>query len=327
MERRGIHVQADGKAGVPMLERLVGEIAPSLGLNWVVLGITGHFAYRSHPEAAEPGSMEASDARRLAELARANGITLAPEYNCLGHQSFREKPNALLRAHPEFNEAPDMDMSQFSFDNFYSWCPNRPEVYEIVFDLLDELLEAFGAKGLHVGMDEVFVLGECPRCQGTPRAQLFAKAVNDLHAHVVGRRGVEMLMWGDRLLPPSTGYSMWERSSNETEDAIELIPRDIVVCDWHYEVMPEGEYPSVRYLQEKGLRVWPAGWNEEQAVARLVEVSRRDDAGKMLGYLCTTWLPIAKLVPALAGEPVEAADENLHKVVSCVRLAAQLMAG
>ncbi len=324
MERRGIHVGIGSRSSLPHLERLISELAPALGANWIILGVTGRFQYRSHPEASEPDSMDAADARRLARLARENGLLLAPEYNCLGHQSFQEKAHALLRAHPEFNEAPDMDMHAFSFHNFYSWCPNRMGVYDIVFDLIDELIEAFEAGSLHVGMDEVFVLGECPRCKGTPNAQLFAKAVNDLHGHIVGARGVEMMMWGDRLLPPATGFSMWERSNNETEGALDLIPHDIIMCDWHYEVMPSDDYPSVRYFQEKGFRVWPAGWNEEPAVRRLMEVARRDDAGKMLGYLATTWVSVEQLAPALAGERVETDNKEVPKVAACVRAAGEV---
>jgi hypothetical protein len=291
----------------------------------VIVEVNNHFAFKSHAEVSEPDAITAADARRLAALARSSGLRLAPQYNCLGHQSFRDRPNALLKAHPEFNEAPEMDMGAFEFDNFYSWCPNHPEVNCLVFDLLDELLDAFGADCLHVGMDEVFVLGECPRCKGTPNHQLFAKAVNDLHSHLVERRGVEMQMWGDRLLPPATGYSMWERSNNETEGAIDLIPRDIVVCDWHYEVMEGDDYPSVRYLQEKGLRVWPAGWNDPEAVRRLVEVSRREATPGMLGYLGTTWVPVADLVPALAGEPFDGEREHVPAARDCVQLAAELM--
>ncbi len=326
MERIGIQVGGGSKSSLPALERLIAEVAPALGLNWVLLTAAGHsFAYRTRPEVVEPDAMDAADARRLSKLARESGINLLPGYNCLGHQSFRDKPGALLRAHPEFNEAPDMDMNAFRFDNFYSWCPNHPGVYPLVFDLLDELLDAFQPQSFHVGMDEVFVLGECPRCKGTPNSDLFAKAVNDLHRHLVGRRGVTMEMWGDRLLPPTFGYSMWESSHNGTEAAIDLIPADIVISDWHYEL--KDDYPSVRYFQEKGFRVWPAGWNEPPAVERLIQVSRRDSSDRMVGYMATTWTGVGDLVSALAGEPVEPESENFANVLSCVRLGARLAQG
>src|SRR5205085_11379595 len=92
-----------------------------------------------------------------------------------------------------------------------SWCPFHPEVNKVVFALMDELIDAFDADAFHVGMDEVFILGQCPRCKGKENADLFAKAVNDLHAHLVGKRKLQMLMWGDRLLEgKTTGYGGWE---------------------------------------------------------------------------------------------------------------------
>ena len=108
-------------------------------------------------------------------------------YNCLGHQSWKAHAGALLRAHPEFNEAPDLDATA---EDFYcmSWCPNHPDLPTVVFSLFDELIEAFEARAFHVGMDEVFVLGHCPRCQGKSKADLFAQAVGDPHAHLVGTR-------------------------------------------------------------------------------------------------------------------------------------------
>ena len=33
----------------------------------------------------------------------------------------------------------------------------------------------------------------------------------------------------------ATGLGMWEASHNETHMAIDLIPKDVVICDWHYE--------------------------------------------------------------------------------------------
>jgi hypothetical protein len=32
-----------------------------------------------------------------------------------------------------------------------------------------------------------------------------------------------------------TGLGMWEASYNNTARAIDLIPKDVMICDWHYE--------------------------------------------------------------------------------------------
>ena len=70
-----------------------------------------------------------------------------------------------------------------------------------------------------------------------------------------------MLMWGDRLLDAkTTGHSRWEASTNGTAPAIDRIPTDIVVCDWHYG--RQDDYPSIPLLQKKRFRVWPAGWRD-----------------------------------------------------------------
>jgi hypothetical protein len=132
VQRRGIHVEARGRGSVPALERLVTEVAPALGLNWVIAEVNGHFEYASHPEASEPDPMTHEEARRLARMAKDGGVQLVPMYNCLGHQSSGPRVGALLRAHPEFNEAPDLDPTA---EDFYcaSWCPTHPEVNALVF--------------------------------------------------------------------------------------------------------------------------------------------------------------------------------------------------
>ena len=95
-------------------------------------------------------------------------------------------------------------------------------------------------------------------------------------------------MWGDRLLDAKAlGYSRWEAATNGTAGAIDLIPKDIIVCDWHY-----GEstnYPSVPLLLAKGFRVWPSGWQPLEAAKAFSAYSRRQKNPRLLGYLCTTW--------------------------------------
>lgn len=325
MERIGIHVMGGGRRTLPALRQLLGEVAPLLGFNWVIVEVNGHFAYRSHPEAAEPDPITADDAAELAGMARSNGIRLVPMYNCLGHQSWRENAGALLRSHPEFNEGPDLDPKA---EGFYcmSWCPNHPDVNTLVFDLFDELLDAFEAQAFHVGMDEVFIIGHCPRCQGKPNADLFAKAVNDLHGHLVGKRGVEMQMWGDRFLDgKAMGYGLWEGSENGTYPAVDLVPKDIVMCDWHYEVMED--FPSVRFFQQKGFRVWPAGWNKEASIRRFIEVARREAGPKMLGYMATTWTSVTDVVTGLAGGRINPEHKRLPDIIAGVRLGSQLARG
>jgi hypothetical protein len=143
---------------------------------------------------------------------------------------------------------------------------------------------------MHVGMDEIFLLGseQSPATKGQNPATLFARAVNDIHRHLVRERHVEMLMWGDRLIDgKSYDFGEWEASMNGTAAAIDMIPKDIIVCPWHYE--PREAYPSIPMFLDKGFRVLPAGWNKLDATTALIAYSQKYDNPRMLGYLFTTW--------------------------------------
>ncbi len=286
---RGIHLGLSHDSDV---DRLVGELPAlaDMGLNVLMVEVNYGFAYESHPELRGPDPITHAGAARLVAACQARDIRLIPQFQCLGHQSWAKTTFPLLKVYPEFDETP----GQFpDNEGIYcrSWCPQHPGVNPIIFALFDELLEAFEADGLHVGMDEVFLIGSehCPRCKGHDPAALFARAVNDYHGYLVGERHVQMLMWGDRLLDGvATGYGLWEASENGTDPAIDMIPKDIVLCDWHYEVMER--YPSIALFLDKGFPVLPGGWRSEAATHLLLdEALRHRDHPNMLGYLCTTW--------------------------------------
>jgi hypothetical protein len=329
---RGIHLLVRSRTDLPDLETIITRHLPQLHLNRLILEVNYHYQFRSHPEVIEDDALTRDDCRRLKQFADANGVKLIPMINCLGHQSWAERTASLLKAHPEFDETPD-----YPPDNkgIYcrSWCPSNPDVNRVVFALIDEMIEAFDADTFNVGMDEVFILGECRQCKGTPNAQLFAKAVNDLHAHLVGERGVEMHLWGDRLLDAeTTGYGKWEASANDTAPAIDLIPKDIVVCDWHYETKYGGvpaTYPSVGYFRDKGFRVWPAGWRTEENVRLLATcaLEKRSDPAtgdRVVGYLATTWGGVASVAGGLAGDPERRADTNTAGLIAALRKGAAM---
>ncbi len=262
-----------------------------MGVNVLIIEVGYHFDFKSHPELRRGNFITRDHARKLAGTAHKNGIRLIPELDCLGHQSLKKTALALLATHPEFTE-PSPTVPDPKTDYLKNWCPNDPRVNPIVFDLIDEIADAFDADGFHVGMDEVFNLASdrCPRCRGQDPAKLFAKVVNEFYAHIAEERKMEMFMWGDRLLDADqTGYSKWEASRVGTTGAIDLISTNIVICDWHYG--RRETYPSVPLFLEKGFRVWPAGFRSLEAAKALSDYARQERAQnpRVVGYLCTTW--------------------------------------
>ena len=258
-------------------------------MNTLIVEIDYNYEYASHPELRGEDPISGETVKRIVSLCRELEVRLIPEFQSLGHQSWEKKTFPLLIQYPQFDETP----GQFP-DNqgIYcrSWCPLHPDLNPIIFQLYDELIDAFEADALHVGMDEVFLIADenCPRCKGKNPAGLFAKAVNDLYDHIVKKRGLGMLMWGDRLIDgAATGYGEWEASLNNTYPAVDLIPKDIIICDSHYE--KRKSYPSIPMLLNKGFRVLPASFKELKAVKALVDYSLTFPSERMLGHLCTIW--------------------------------------
>ncbi len=284
---RGICLGVPGQKDWGVFKRLIAQVLPKYGCNTLVLRVSYQYQFSSHPQVADAGAISPEQAAEIATLCRENGIRIIPKMNLLGHQSGKNAGTelGLLRAYPTFDETPDMPTVRYC----RSLCPRHPQVKDIVFDLIDELVDAFQADAIHVGLDEVFEIGHCPRCQGTPNAELFADWVNALHGHIVGKRKIEMLMWGDRLLDAeATGYGEWEASANHTWEMIERIPRDIVICDWHYEERDDG-YPSIPFFTGHGFRVVVCPWRNLRAAELLLASARADRAAPVWGVLATSW--------------------------------------
>ena len=182
---RGIHLAAPQPEEIPLAERFIKDALPKEGVNLLVLEINYHYQFRKHPEVVDSGALSADDLKRLAAAARTAGVRLIPMINLLGHQSWARTTFGLLRGHPEFDETPGKYPAN---EGIYcrSYCPLHPEIHGVIFDLMDELLEVTGADAFHVGMDEVFLLGEddCARCKGKNKAELLAGEIRALRDHL-----------------------------------------------------------------------------------------------------------------------------------------------
>ena len=314
---RGLHVSAPKPEDMPLMMRLI-EALPKEGVNTLVIEFDYQYQFTRRPEVAGPGALSRENVQAIAEACRKAGIKLIPQINLLGHQSWGKVNGALLQAHPEFDETEGLYPDN---QGIYcrSYCPLHPKVHEVVFDLIDELMEATGADTFHAGMDEVFFLGEdgCPRCKGKDKAELFAGEVKTIHDHLAAS-GRKMWMWGDRLLDgQSTGFGKWEASQNGTQAAIRMIPKDIVLCDWHY----DRALPTAAYFAIEGFPVVTSPWRKaDVAMSELDQIETvrgqaTPEVGERLqGILATSWTPFVAFAKAYFGEPL--AESTINGVES-----------
>lgn len=275
MPVRGFCIGAPRKPALDQFIKFVKEELVTRKVNTLILRIDYNLEYESYPDLRDANALSKTDIKKLVEVCRQNNINLIPQLNLLGHQSWASKTNNLLVKYPQFDETPWVKMpADYKWpndDGLYckSYCPLHPEVHDVVFKLVDELCDAFETKAFHAGMDEVFYIGEskCPRCGGRDKAELFAGEVTLLRNHLA-EKGRSLWIWGDRLIDgKTTGLGMWEASMNNTYRAIDLIPKDVVICDWHYERADK----TPVYFAMKGLKVITCPWRKPTIATQQVK--------------------------------------------------------
>ena len=101
------------------------------------------------------------------------------------------------------------------------------------------------------------------------------------------------MIWGDRLLDgKTTGLGEWEASMNNTHRAIDMIPKDVFICDWHYE---RADLTAV-YFAMKGFDVATCPWRYPDLAALQLQnmidfrkQSTRATTSHFQGIIQTVW--------------------------------------
>jgi len=318
---RGLCIAAPRPAEVAMfIDFIKKELVPAR-INTLILRIDYNYMYESHPELRDSDALSKNDVKKIVNVCRDNNIKIIPQIDLLGHQSWAHTPGALLRVYPEFDETPGVKYPEKykwpNADKLYckSYCPLHPKVHEVVFAVMDELCDVYETDTFHAGMDEVFYLGEdqCPRCSGRDKAELFAGEVTLLRNHL-DQKNRHLWIWGDRLLDgKTTGLGEWEASYNNTSRAIDLIPKDVTICDWHYERADQ----SAVYFAMKGFNVVTCPWREPSvAVHQLEDMVRFRNSStpemksRFRGIVQTQWSDATKFIDSYYGKGKEKHAQN-----------------
>jgi hypothetical protein len=300
MPVRGFCISAPRPNDVDRFVKFIKEELVARNVNTLVLRVDMNYKFESHPELSDSICLSRQDVKKIVSVCKLNGIQIIPQINLLGHQSWAGKTNSLLRVYPQFDETPHVKMpAKYEWpnvDGLYckSYCPLHPDVHKVIFPLVDEICDVFEADAFHAGMDEVFFIGDdkCPRCGGRDKAELFAGEVKVIYDYLA-QRNRKLWIWGDRLLDgKTTGLGMWEGSFNNTHRAVDMIPKSVVICDWHYERADK----TAVYFAMKGLGVITCPWrNPEVAVNQVTDMMtfRKDATPEMKdryqGMMQTVW--------------------------------------
>lgn len=177
---------------------------------------------------------------------RERGIDVIPEMPTLSHCDY------LLTRHPEFAERQNDPYPD-------TYCPNHPGIYDYVFEVLDEVIDVFEPRAMHIGHDEYYSVALCDRCSGKNAADIYADDINRIHDHLASR-GVRTIIWSEKLLNsilkngvPAGGAEKPYYFNGEkvltipaTYPAIEKIPRDVLCMHWYWAIMEKWDEEFLR---------------------------------------------------------------------------------
>ena len=325
---RGFSIPAPMHSEVDSFVTFIREALVPRHVNTLILLVDYDYQYKSHPELVDSGAMSERDAKKIVEVCKKNGIRIIPEIDLLGHQSWAGHIGKLLEVYPQFDETPWISMPEKYVwpnpDNLYckSYCPESPGLHEIVFSLIDELCDVFETNAFHAGMDEVFYIAmpKNPLDGGMDPSRVFADEVRRIDDHLRSE-GREMWMWGDRFLDgKTTGLGEWEASMNNTYRAIDMVPNDIVICDWHYDSPAQ----TAVYFAMKGFHVVSCPFRDSQSGVDQVEdmYKFRQRSNQVMrdrydGIVQTVWSKPAVFLKQYYEAQKSSLSPNKPSVVNC----------
>ena len=299
-KNKGIVLTAPLSDEVDCVVKFIEEYLAPRKFNFIVMQVRYRYQFKKHSEVWGDDPLSFDDVKKLVAVCRKNNIKLVPKMNLIGHQSgFPNTPtdgilhghnevladirDGLLRAYPDFDEQPNEKEILYS----RSLCLSSKAAKIVVCELIDELMDVFESDMIHIGCDEVFNAGLCPECSKKSRAELISDWINSINEHVKARKGT-VLMWGDRLLSVNeTGYNIWEASDNGSDNAIDMLSKDIVICDWHYDRYEK--YSSVDIFAHKGFKMMVSPWRDKESAEAFLNYAKAHDMGHITGVLATTW--------------------------------------
>ncbi len=256
-------------------------------LNLLVVEVEKGLRYDSHPKVSADWALSKDAVSKLLAIARRGGMQCVPLLPSLSHSGY------LVNAYPQIAETASV-------------CPRHEFTHRVLDDLADELIDLFEPTLFHIGHDEMlssFVRHErksalqCPVCRGDDAAEWFRESILRWHDRLTSR-GLGMMMWTDMLLDPegALNASPWQGNMHafhggwpdHFERALDGLPRDIIMCDWHYK--PSREFQSLRYFQDKGFNVLGCPKTKMGENAFLfTDYAQRTRTPNLLGMLGTNW--------------------------------------
>ncbi len=192
--------------------------------NCLVLYLEGRIKTESFPYRKDSESYSKKNIQTVVSYAALKSIEVIPVISLFGHaEQFVSCPEL-----EELAELRGDKMGRFSkFKHVF--CPSQETLYDFFASYLAEIADLFPSKYFHAGFDEAWDIAYCDECnkrlENETQADIFSKHLDKCYDIVVNKLNKKMIVWDDMFdIYPSVLKNM---------------PRDIILCAWHYEAFIE----------------------------------------------------------------------------------------
>jgi len=186
-----------------------------------------------HPDAGDGSYITQEEMKDIVAYCKERNIDVVPEVPSLSHCDY------LTMAHPEIRE---LARAHGCADGY---CPSNPKSYELLFDVIDEIIEVFEPKYINIAHDESCQIHACEKCREKSPAQLFSDDVTKIHDYL-STKGIKTMMWADAMAKPMrNGKEVYGRGTGfnkkgdwdyipPTNECCSMLPKDIIIINWLY---------------------------------------------------------------------------------------------
>jgi hypothetical protein len=355
---RGIKLYLPGRAQIPYFNRFVRYFAalykfntlqvemnacmrldrhPELNQGWIDFARDCNWSRRnyppgplhdreqnsSHQDCCDGSFIEKSEVASLVHWSRQHYLDFVPEIPSLTHSFY------LLSRHKDLSEVPGEKWPD-------TYCPSNPRSHQLLFSVMDEIIEVARPEMVHAGHDEWFApFGLCPACKGKDPGELFGRDLRVIHDHL-SSQGVKMAIWGDYLLEnvrgqglqrhvTPTGWVYHSPGAMTPQQVRELVPKDILISNWFWSTEEKGEEDEAQLDQFGFKQIYG---NMEPTIPNYLERSKRESiiGGAPSSWAATTEFNMNKdLLRSILGASAMLWSGQVHQPLELSRVTQSLM--
>jgi hypothetical protein len=280
-------------------------------VNAVVFEFEDKLRYQRQPIIGSPQSISIDEMAALTRYARERHIEITPLIQGLGHATF-------ILKHQEYAYLREIPWNRWAF------CPLNEGTYQVLFDLYRDAIEATpGSKYLHIGGDEIWNLGLCPRCKPTADKE----GMMSLNLYWLKRvcefakeNGRIPIFWDDMPLQhagllestnnneetSSEADKIWKKGIPKLDSLLTDFPKNCVYMRWNYSMARQlGNIRALDWYKSHGLNAMIATATNTKGY--LFQMDERDKGAtssgistiksfiqlaaekNISGELCTAW--------------------------------------